>query len=1093
MLRRALISQIQSEIQTLQQPASEIEFEVKFGSFDFNERFRSRVDFEPFQRLQEKFQKSALPHTFQHITDYIATQTHLRKQVTTTKVGTEKVVFQRKEKIMDLDIPEYDIRISANSEIDLPPIEDFLHTTTRFKDRHTYIYKEHFKVDLTHVSTIEEDKEYESYEVEVEVMNIKEETKEKLATLNQLLKFVFLILYDTHLVYTMDERRKMSSFINRILGMKKGSTLRYGMVAKARNLKFRDLRYGGMVYKETEKGERNYYSVTHKADGIRKFLIINRTGVWLCFPPKECNLVYRFTKDHHDLSLDGLVLDGEYIPKGLEYRRAKVLHTSKVLGLQSFGEADLTMKDLEFVPDAKYWFLVFDVLAVDKNKDVQYYPHSDRMKEGYRALHRMEGLLDNKRLVVHFKSFLTLKDRTSFFEVMQRMFTEKEALPYADDGLIFMSEMAPYNPIAAYQREHRLSKPIPLYKRNLVDYDDICKWKPPSQLTIDFSIEHKGDGSLLLYALTKNRELELFEGTSRYPFHFLTQVEDDSEVMRGLPTGAIVEFMWDVKEERFVPIKHRSDKRYPNSMVVAQDVWTDVHQPITEETLRGLNFGFLRKFHNGIKRDLYKDLETLGVKTIVDIGSGRGGDVLKWHAFDQVLAIEPDEEHILELKHRLAEHRLEYKVYVVQAQGQDTEIIRQAAEEFFGTAKADAVTLMLSMTFFWKTQETLTALATTIDTVLKDDGILTYMVMDGDAVEEMLNPYYPSLLSIAPETQNTTRLRFIQNRDGEPFASLSLQPLTEVQAGNGRQVEIYIRDSIVGRSSEPLPVLKFNDLPILYLTEPEDETLAYGLSHGIPDETLSDAVTSLTPTSKSQIIPQVEWLVHLDDLNRTFRDLGREDFRHVTHRATQNVDIVGEMLLNDAQQRFTSMYSYGHYFFGSASTYDLEAFFAEYNRHYPKEDFEVFKAELEFWNPLREVPITILQKIAMEFADLKTRLFLASYDPRFMSLHPSPQELLALKDPEFKKVLDIASIIAAKQNNKDVFEEWIRSFQKIKPLFVDHVLPQSVFPQILQRMSSENVESIVDTMERIVPIDAFTLSLAKGQSETLLNRLKQAE
>jgi precorrin-6B methylase 2 len=795
MLSSNILNDLQTSIFESSQPDSEMEFEVKFGFFNFYDKFRSQVDFKSYQRLRDKFQSSSSSKTIYHITDYIASDTGLRKQIITTEGGAESTIFQRKNKIQDFDIPDYGMRISLNAEINLSPIENFMHDYVRIKDRESFLYKLYFQIDLTKVSSIQEDgTSKETYEVEIEVLDIKHDTKGKLKTLNLLLKFVFLVLYDTNMVYTMTERRNMSSYINRLLGYPKGSTLKYSMVAKARNLKFHDLVYGGILDNTAREGD--YYTVTHKADGIRKFLIINRTGIWLCFPPTECNLVLRFSKENYDPNLDGLVLDGEYIPKGLTYRKALIKSSEKLVGINTFGDGPLSDKELEYIPNAKYWFLVFDVLCVGKNKDVQYLPHNERLSEAYRTIHGVKDVLDNNKLVIHFKSFHALYDRDTFYEVMQRMFREKEILPYADDGLIFMSSLGPYNPMADYRRQE--DRYIPLYQRKLSKYSDICKWKPPSQLTIDFAIERKGDGSIVLKNVTPEKTLEPFMGSSFHPFDSLIQVDSENELLEDLPSGAIVEMQWDTEKEFFRPLVVRHDKLYPNSLEVAKDVWSDIHNPITKETLIGKNFTLLRKLHNKVKRKLY---ETLPGGILLDIGSGRGGDVSKWKKYNQVIAVEPNSEHIQELERRINFYQVD-NVHVLQSGGEDTSKIVQKVQEITSDGKVDVITMMLSLTFFWQKQEILNQLVETVTQTLKSGGTFAFMVMNGDVVEEMLQPFFPSILSVDPTSSINPRLLFRVNEEGIPYAYLELQSLISMEEGKGREVKIYIQDSIVGEKED---------------------------------------------------------------------------------------------------------------------------------------------------------------------------------------------------------------------------------------------------------------------------------------------------
>jgi hypothetical protein len=69
MLSSNVLNQLHSTINNLSQPDSEIEFEVKFGFFNYYGNFKSQVDFKQFQRLSEKFNASSNPKKVVHITE----------------------------------------------------------------------------------------------------------------------------------------------------------------------------------------------------------------------------------------------------------------------------------------------------------------------------------------------------------------------------------------------------------------------------------------------------------------------------------------------------------------------------------------------------------------------------------------------------------------------------------------------------------------------------------------------------------------------------------------------------------------------------------------------------------------------------------------------------------------------------------------------------------------------------------------------------------------------------------------------------------------------------------------------------------------
>ena len=920
MFKSAYLSKIYKYLSDMDEPKTQIELEAKFGYYklkknrskyretiyddcdyknnDYN--FVSDVGWRKFKALKNELLKRGFVPVQQHITDFISSD--IRKQVIIVEGQPQKVNWQRKTKrchFSDGPFLDYGVRVTISTEIDDVSEEEitgFKDPTIRIKDRTSYYYGDggFLRIDMTEVTTVGSDNI--TYEVEVEILRLYEEKlTNKFVEFNKLLSTVFKLINDTLLLYTKYERQNLAKFINVTLGERERVFLNYEMVANARNLKVRDMVWGGLIGNKLN-GEQNRYSVTHKADGLRKFLVVDYTGIWLVYPDLEFNLVFRFTEKKNARWLSGLILDGELIPRDDAHRRVRDLMGrmeafAPIPGIEEYSR--LERKKLKFVPEAKYWFLVFDALATDGNKDLQKYPHSVRLKEAYQEINQLHDVTDNQRLVISFKSFRQITSPEQFFPLMQQMLAEKGLLPYEDDGFIFTPEMAPYNPI-------RYTK-LKLKDRWLVKQSDICKWKPVRKLTIDFSIRHRGDGKVDLLSKGRGRNLVLFDGTTYNPFDADTMIVHDHPLIADHPTGAILEFTWDMERGFFFPLKARPDKKNPNTIEVAEDNWGMIHNPVTEETLKGENFTLMRKYHNRLKRDLFRTSTPTkhGEKFLLDIGSGEGGDVDKWKVFDKIVAVEPSTENLGELERRIRLHKMENKVKIVQAGGEDTEIITKAVQDFMGR-KVDVVSLMMSMTFFWKSPKMLQTLVETIDANLMNEGSIILMTMDGDTVEEVFEPYFPGY--------RYSKLIFHQTTGNEGYAILKVQPLEEVKKEEGRKVWVYIQDSIVGKEIKGVEPLapRFGNLPVIQPSSSESIPIPIEHTH-LPVIFTSKRVRSIThPSPKSKIVFQEEYLVHLMDFERL---LSKK--RVITSKKINRAD--KQTFLTNAEKGFSLMYSYGIY------------------------------------------------------------------------------------------------------------------------------------------------------------------------------------
>jgi hypothetical protein len=172
----------------------------------------------------------------------------------------------------------------------------------------------------------------------------------------------------------------------------------------------------------------------------------------------------------------------------------------------------------------------------------------------------------------------------------------------------------------------------------------------------------------------------------------------------------------------------------------------------------GETLQLMRKYHNRIKRRLLKG-EGKGIfpkfGSLLDIGSGIGGDVDKWADYDKIVAVEPWIPYIDELKTRVNRKygfvpiivtsindvdRINtiHKIVIVNTGGEDVELITQVINRFI-KGSVDVVTSMLSLSFFWR-PTLLDRLTILVNSVLKSGGIFMYLTIDGDLVTQYFDP-----------------------------------------------------------------------------------------------------------------------------------------------------------------------------------------------------------------------------------------------------------------------------------------------------------------------------------------------------------------
>ena len=158
--------------------------------------------------------------------------------------------------------------------------------------------------------------------------------------------------------------------------------------------------------------------------------------------------------------------------------------------------------------------------------------------------------------------------------------------------------------------------------------------------------------------------------------------------------NTIIECSYDLASLRWVILRTRYDKtykyrvenqpQYGNDIATADSIWTSIHFPITDEMIRNIVtnplvddiedtyykddlkrssrvFSDVYKFHNKIKDSLY-DANVIKHKPLLELASGRGGDLMKWKRThpELVVAVDISLSNIISPKQGAAARYLTY-------------------------------------------------------------------------------------------------------------------------------------------------------------------------------------------------------------------------------------------------------------------------------------------------------------------------------------------------------------------------------------------------------------------------------------------------
>ena len=537
---------------------------------------------------------------------------------------------------------------------------------------------------------------YESYEIEVEILNEKI-TAKKMVDLEKNIfkvsKYILSGLQETNYPIAISESNEVLEKYFKLI--KKDNKFKLEGKIKPKDfigyssitLQHQNIRQ--LEEESTTASILTDYTVTDKADGLRKLLFIYQSRIYLI----DTNMNIQYTGSLcMNPELEYTLIDGEHI-----------LHNKKK----------------EFID----YFMAFDIYFLN-NKDVRglsLIPFIEKDKarpeSRYELLRyainnlKLTALNKKKPFVIKYKTFHMSNSGQSIFGACNNILQQQddELFPYEIDGLIFTPA---YDPAP--------SEPFK------ITWDKSFKWKPPEFNTIDFlvtvnktklneddlgNIFNSGIGTNQTESFKQFKKITLRVGFDQRkhgyinPFSEMIEnkmlaqygLKDDYKPVPFIPTTpydptaylcyvpitldkngfkqmftkegeiiedhTIVEFSYDMTKEnhfKWVPLRVRYDKtaeyrrglkNFGNSYLVANSNWNSIHNPITPLMIRTGN-GIpidtgnddvyynkesgeslttpLRHFHNlFVKRTLLQAVCRPNDK-LIDFAIGKGGDIQKF-------------------------------------------------------------------------------------------------------------------------------------------------------------------------------------------------------------------------------------------------------------------------------------------------------------------------------------------------------------------------------------------------------------------------------------------------------------------------------
>jgi len=409
----------------------------------------------------------------------------------------------------------------------------------------------------------------------------------------------------------------------------------------------------------------NEYATTYKVDGTRRFLFFHREGIFEIWPPYEIRSVEVNGITFSNLEiLHGTLVDGELISDLMEN-----LLDSKIKKIN--GKSNYQMFDILFASKK----IIKETLKIVQPKDKFQFLSNPGIEIGGITIPKFESsqeIIDVRNLPLIY-SLTQTNTGISRFDIM------KTLLKYIGDITIKKYIFPQLQKPDTWIIWNRIETAIKIFKRlndnwenkneglpvdgiilqpmhSSYNIGEIYKWKPIDKLSIDFKIVFIEANKIELYSWIKGNN-RIFTGTKEHPFSFV-EVSEETIDKLNLATGQVVEFKWDTENELMYPYRVRYDREHPNGYNVAISTYNEFYSPLTEDDISGKTLMIMRAYHNDIKNRLLEEATKITNKSanrVLDIGSGRGGDINKWikHKFSRIYALEPNNTNLTEFIKRL--------------------------------------------------------------------------------------------------------------------------------------------------------------------------------------------------------------------------------------------------------------------------------------------------------------------------------------------------------------------------------------------------------------------------------------------------------
>lgn len=772
------VTELSSEIED----QKDIEIEVRLGNFyshkSGKDRFEAGVTRSQFFSFKTFLDSKKIEKRNERTKDLIQPTSTTRDNAKITIIyGQNDIVVKTikivKKNIGNWEYPNYGMRLSISKEEKTNVSTIPAYTISRMKNRWIYSIPEG-EIHLTEVVQIGTTKNPEVWEIELEV------SPERVSSIDVIMQELFKEFYSTPFLFSFTERDTIVGVLNRTLGIDMPSSeIDTRRIPDARNLKREDMVSKGII----PKGTSTLYSVTVKADGVNSFMIFYDGFIYILRPPNNLIKIGSYETGPQIVT----IFQGELIPTD---------------NLSLYASKDFK--------ESRYRFMIFDCICTE-NKSLIQENHKTRIKKANDFLEIVK--LQGQSIYLAMKEFSFLPDAKTFYTAVNKILDTKHQ--FKTDGLIF-------TPNIGYIIDTK-NKKLSLSQRKLTAYPDICKWKPPSMLTMDLMINKKMEvgGRESISLLMSDRSLKKeFKGSVLYPFDpSMIEITDD---IKRSHHGAVFEFQAD-KKDHLHPIRHRQDKIYPNKEEVVLDIWEDIHNPISEGMIRGVETGLIFIHLEKARTGLLQRAHTL-------VGEGKPGlffgtDIKELaiiaRYYPNSVIIEPDNRAAEENKLVIKNNNL--PLTVLEREYTDKSILTDLKDRKFSLIRATKVFNEIQTDFLEGVSSistsnytyTYASFMVIVNNLLTDDGVFCSFSIDRRQVYKHIqdNPSMwekdkPALYSI----HEGGELRVEVKSDDYKFIP-NVDPIIDIDQLRVKDAKVFLYEQEFNSTSGVIisPMIKYDD------------------------------------------------------------------------------------------------------------------------------------------------------------------------------------------------------------------------------------------------------------------------------------------